>query len=72
MSPDSEKLMEELIQEVTDDFHNVMVKDIGIFSVWYVCMSMLAEYMWTTGEPGEPNYIVTFTPCSGHRTKAST
>lgn len=33
MSPDSEKLMEELIQEVTDDFHNVMVKDIGIFSV---------------------------------------
>lgn len=43
--------MEELIQEVTDDFRKVMVKDIGTFSVWHVCMSMLAEYVWATGEP---------------------
>lgn len=33
-SPESKQLLDELFQEISDDFHNVMVKHTGIISVF--------------------------------------
>lgn len=41
-SPETNKLLQELCKEVSDDFHNVIVKHTGIDN--YLCMSMSAEY----------------------------
>ncbi len=41
-SPETNTLVQELCKEVSDDFHNVIVKHTGI--AIYLCMSMLAEY----------------------------
>lgn len=34
--PDSSKLLEELFQEVSDEFDSVIVKHTGIICLWYV------------------------------------
>lgn len=37
-SPETNKMLQDLYKEVSDDFRNVLVKHTGIICVWYVCM----------------------------------